>query len=227
MLLSRLDKAAADVDVLSRPSYDTVYAYVDRQMASAQEEVERKLEKKADMQFVERAVPLRLEDLYRSMNGKLNDLKADMAQCATKEDFHALGGSKADGAELRTVAQEVADRVTRPELQQAVSTQVRPLVTAVAALEKVCTRAAVASLSPPQKTHPRHLHQPQCAARRLPAADSASELAGQNRWASASAVETSSAAGISPGELTPPPHQLAHPTLLVSPARSLSHQLPS
>ena len=79
------------------------------------------------------------------MNSKLNDLKADVAQCATKEEFNILSHKKVDGAELHAVVQDLTDRVTRPELHSAVSTQVKPLITAVASLEKALSLSAATS----------------------------------------------------------------------------------
>ena len=43
---------------------------------------------------------------------------------------------QADTTELREVAADILERVTRTELNQAVNAQVRPLVTAITAMEK-------------------------------------------------------------------------------------------
>jgi hypothetical protein len=43
---------------------------------------------------------------------------------------------QADAAELREVTADILERVTRTELNQAVNAQVRPLVTAITAMEK-------------------------------------------------------------------------------------------
>ncbi len=94
MLVDRLDQAHKDIEVLQNPSYETLYAYIDRQIANNVTDTERKLALKADLRFVESCVPTRLEDLYRSINSKLNDLKVDIAQCASKEALNNLAHSK-------------------------------------------------------------------------------------------------------------------------------------
>jgi hypothetical protein len=49
----------------------------------------------------------------------------------------AVIAQQAEGSELRNVAAEVSKCVTKQEMQQTVSAQVRPVVTAISSLEKV------------------------------------------------------------------------------------------
>jgi len=120
---------------MKNPTYDQVFAYIDRQVAAVVSDLDRKLVIKADNKYVEQCVPERLEGLYRAMNSKINDLKVEVDKAATKDQFHALSNQKADMSELRTVAAELANRSTRHELNQSVNNHVKPLITALASLE--------------------------------------------------------------------------------------------
>lgn len=90
----RMDRFDRDIDALKNPNYDQIFAYIDRQVSNTIGDFERKIEMKADIKYVDNALPQRLEDLYRTMNVKLNDMKVDIARSATKEEFQALANQK-------------------------------------------------------------------------------------------------------------------------------------
>jgi hypothetical protein len=91
---SRMDRMEKDICVLQNPSYDQIFSYIDRQVANTISDFERKIDVKADIKYVDSMLPQRLENLYRSMNVKLNDMKVDIAKSATKEEFQALANVK-------------------------------------------------------------------------------------------------------------------------------------
>jgi hypothetical protein len=90
----RLDRSDRDIDALKNPNYDQIFCYIDRQVANAVSDFERKLETKADVRYVDNALPERLENLYRTMNVKINDMKVDISKAATKDEFLALANQK-------------------------------------------------------------------------------------------------------------------------------------
>jgi hypothetical protein len=63
-------------------------------LASVRADTERQLAIKADKRDVETAVPMRMEDLLRTLNGEIKDMKVDLARKATKEEFHVLATEK-------------------------------------------------------------------------------------------------------------------------------------
>lgn len=91
---TRLDSIARDIHTLKNPNYDHIYAYIDRQVNSVLVDMDRKLAIKADQHLVETCIPVRMEDLYRSLNSKVVDLKAEVARSATKEEFQILANTK-------------------------------------------------------------------------------------------------------------------------------------
>ena len=90
----RMDRFDRDIDTLKNPNYDQIFAYIDRQVSNTIGDFDRRIELKADIRYVDNALPQRLEDLYRTMNVKLNDMKVDIARSATKEEFQALANQK-------------------------------------------------------------------------------------------------------------------------------------
>jgi hypothetical protein len=90
----RLDSLAADVHILRHPNYDQIYAYIDRQVATLNTDIDRKLVLKADQHEMETCIPQRIEDLYRGMHTKINDMRVDLAAAATREQFQILNNNK-------------------------------------------------------------------------------------------------------------------------------------
>lgn len=83
-----------EIDLLKNPSYEQIFAYIDRLIQGVQGDIERKMAIKADKRDMETLIPQRLEDLYRNMNSKYHDLKLEVAKTATKEDVLALAQAK-------------------------------------------------------------------------------------------------------------------------------------
>jgi predicted metal-dependent hydrolase len=83
-----------EIEALKNPSYDQIFAYIDRQVQHVTEDTERKLTIKADKREMETVIPQRLEDLYRTLNRKVQDLKVDVARTATKEELIAIAQTK-------------------------------------------------------------------------------------------------------------------------------------
>lgn len=105
----RLDRFDRDIDHLKNPNYDQIFSYIDRQVANTVADFDRKLEVKADTRYVENALPERLENLYRTMNVKINDMRVDISKAATKEEFLALANQKvttACSSSLQLVAKD-------------------------------------------------------------------------------------------------------------------------
>jgi hypothetical protein len=53
-----------------------------------------KLAVKADLREVERSVPQKVDEVYRSLMGEVKSLQKDISRAATKEEFHVLLASK-------------------------------------------------------------------------------------------------------------------------------------
>ncbi|KAJ1431440.1 hypothetical protein B484DRAFT_395486, partial [Ochromonadaceae sp. CCMP2298] len=135
-LTARLEAASKDLLLLKNPQYEQVFSYIDRQVGNAAADVERKLESKADVRYVDSALPLRLESLYRDMNSTVSDLKGEVGRAATKEELGAVASDKASLSDLRSLSCDLSDRVTRQELHQNINNHVKPLVSALQSLEK-------------------------------------------------------------------------------------------
>lgn len=150
-----------EIEALKNPSYDQIFAYIDRQVQHVTEDTERKLTIKADKREMETVIPQRLEDLYRTLNRKVQDLKVDVrtARTATKEELIAIAQTKvtpssllvclfssnpplpagpfqAERTEVRDIAAELHDKVSRGETAGLLASQTKPLFTALAAIEK-------------------------------------------------------------------------------------------
>jgi hypothetical protein len=86
-LTSTVESMTHDVHVLKNPTYDQIFTYIDRQVENVTTDVDRKLAVKADRREMEIVLPQRVEDLYRNMVGKYQELKTDMARTVSKEEF--------------------------------------------------------------------------------------------------------------------------------------------
>lgn len=93
---TRIDHLERDVATLKNPTYEQVFAYIDRQVGQVAADTDRKLDLKADTRYVNTALPERLENLYRDMNNKMNDMAVALNRTATKEEFQALANEKVE-----------------------------------------------------------------------------------------------------------------------------------
>ncbi len=89
-----MDGIAHDIQILKNPNYGQIYGYVDQQMGTIFAEMDRKLLQKADQKAVETCIPARVEDLYRALTTKVDDMRVDVARAATKEEFQQLANNK-------------------------------------------------------------------------------------------------------------------------------------
>lgn len=135
-LTARLDTLGQAVTVLQHPVYDQLYAYMDRGLGNALSDMDNKLSLKADRRDVETALPQRLEDLYRQIYSKYQDLRAELVRCATKEEVAEVVAAKADVAVVRDMKAALSDRVSRGDLQAALTVALRPAQSALASLDK-------------------------------------------------------------------------------------------
>lgn len=125
-----------DINVLKNPNYDNIYTYIDRQVHNLTTDLDNRLVMKADKRDVENALPQRLEDLYRNIYSKVQDMKMEIARCATKEDLVELANTKADHASLRDLSSELSERTTRHEVHQTLLNNMKPVLQTMTSLEK-------------------------------------------------------------------------------------------
>jgi hypothetical protein len=138
-LHSRLERATSEIEVLLHES--PVLAHVDRQIQWVVSEFDRKLAaaKVEQQQQAEReAQPAlrRSEEAVRALSYVVTDLRMEVERKAGKEQFASLAAQKADHSEFVEVLATVHEKVSLTQLTSAVTAQVKPLVQAVAALEK-------------------------------------------------------------------------------------------
>jgi hypothetical protein len=95
-------------------------------------DLERKLDMKANQRELDDVVPFKIDQAARKLQNQINDIKKDMTDCASKDDI----AGKATLYELREVTMELSEKVSRQDFNDGVNEQVRPLVNAVASLEK-------------------------------------------------------------------------------------------
>ncbi len=93
-LTTKLEVVSQEVQHLRNPTYDQIFSHIDRQVEHVVDDVDRKLAIKADRREVETVVPQRMEELYRTLTGKYQDLKVDVARSVTKEEFIAVVQNK-------------------------------------------------------------------------------------------------------------------------------------
>jgi hypothetical protein len=132
----RLDASQKDIQVLQNPNYDNLFAYMHRQVQNLAVDVDKKLGQKADRREVETALPQRLEELYRSLLSKQQDLCLELRHCATKEELLELAGAKADTAMVRELSSALSDRVGRQEMQGSLLHNLQPLVQTLGSMDK-------------------------------------------------------------------------------------------
>jgi len=136
-LNSRVTRLSEEMDDIRNPNYDQIFSYVDKQIHKMHQDFSDKLAVKADLREVERAIPLKVDEVYRTITQQVNSLHKDVARTATKDEVLTLLASKADGSEVKSLFADVSKCVSKQDMQQAISAQVRPVVSAISSLEKV------------------------------------------------------------------------------------------
>lgn len=97
----------------------------------------------------------------------INDIKLELSRKASKDEFHVLASNKvrisslidrrrdhhlcyheqADGKDIREITVRLNDFVSQYDLNQEVNAQTRPLVNAIASIEKMFVHATILSSS--------------------------------------------------------------------------------
>lgn len=93
-LSTKLDNVTQEIQVLRNPNYDQIFSYIDRQVENVGTDIDRKCALKADKREIETVLPQRVEELYRGLMGKYQDLKMDMARTVSKDEFIAVVHNK-------------------------------------------------------------------------------------------------------------------------------------
>jgi hypothetical protein len=91
---ARINQLSGDVVALQSPSYDKVFKYVDRQMASLLTDLERRLAGKLDIAQADLVSAPRVDELVRSVLDQMASVKADVGDKASRGDFSMLLKSK-------------------------------------------------------------------------------------------------------------------------------------
>lgn len=135
----RLETVMAEVqDVAQRPPPSDAHllAHLDKQMNRHRADVDKRLASQAEREAVEHLSQARVEELLRSLSNQVADLRMEVDRKATKEQFHALSDGKVDSKEHLELLATVHEKISMTQLTSSVNNQVRPLVMAMAALEK-------------------------------------------------------------------------------------------
>jgi hypothetical protein len=98
---SRINQLSGDVVALQSPSYDKVFKYVDRQMATLLTDLERRLAGKLDIAQADLVSAPRVDELVRSVLDQMASVKADVGDKASRGDFAMLLKSKVRNIEYR------------------------------------------------------------------------------------------------------------------------------
>lgn len=93
-LTLKVNHLETETEKLRNPNYDSLFAYMDRQITHMSADFERKISLKIDKSEVESVIPQKLEDLYRNINGKYHELKLEVQRTATKEELLVLAQNK-------------------------------------------------------------------------------------------------------------------------------------
>ena len=99
-------------------------------------EMNNKISLKANQRELDDIIPFKIDESSRKLSMQINDLRENILQCALKEDITQLASSKVSNDNLREMNIELSERVTRIEMQESMNDQLKPIVNAVASLEK-------------------------------------------------------------------------------------------
>eukprot|EP00981_Chlorochromonas_danica_P005952 scaffold1243_cov173-Ochromonas_danica.AAC.13 len=135
-LTAQLAQCNADLHQLNAPNYGNVFGYVDHHLDKLSRDIDNKLLVKADKREMETAFPQRLEDLYRDLYGKIQDLKLEMAQTASKTDLIQMDNNKADVAVVKDLKVAILERINKQDMHQGLVSHMQPIADTIAALEK-------------------------------------------------------------------------------------------
>ena len=86
-LATQLQCTQEEMTKLQNPTYSQLYTYIDTQVEHVYQDVDRLLKVKADKHEVDTVLPLRVEELYRQLLSKYQDMKCEVIKCVSKEEF--------------------------------------------------------------------------------------------------------------------------------------------
>jgi hypothetical protein len=135
-LTYKLDQKDKEIELLKIPNHETLFNYINRQIQSVGNEIDKKLINKAEYKDVLKAVPERCEDMIRVMSGQYKDLKSEVNRLVSRDEFENIVIDKADKKDLTNAVLSISDMVSQHDLQACVNNQVKPLVHAMLSLEK-------------------------------------------------------------------------------------------
>lgn len=131
-LNQRLEKTTAEIKLLQHPNLDNVYAYIDRHVST----LDRQISSKVDQASLDAFSPRRTDESLRGLSYAVADMKMELDRKATREQFQALSDNKVDHQQYIDLLASMNEKISVTELTSSVNKQVKPLVMAVAALEK-------------------------------------------------------------------------------------------
>jgi hypothetical protein len=67
-----------------------------------------KLATKADLREVDRAVPQKVDEVYRQLMTHLSSMQKDIGRAATKEEFHVLLATKVSIPHAKYISREIS-----------------------------------------------------------------------------------------------------------------------
>jgi len=124
---SQLQRLTSDVDNVNAELTDN---------AKRQGKLERDVAMKVNQHQFEETFAFKTNELDRKMSSQVLELRQEVGRCASKDDLSYLAGSRAQISDLRDVAIEVSEKMSRNDLNEAMNDQIRPVVSAIASLEK-------------------------------------------------------------------------------------------
>ena len=136
-LVQRIELQQKEItDLRLYPQLDPLYKHVDTAVNNIRVEVDRKLNAKADVEYVQHYIPNKLDDMYRSLNVQVCALKNENKLLASKEEVKLLLNRTASLEEVKDINATVMQKAGKQELHHEIVSQVKPLIAAVSSIEK-------------------------------------------------------------------------------------------
>lgn len=93
-LNNRVTLLQEEIEDARNPNYQQIFTYIDKQINKLVGEMNDRLSEKADVREVERAIPQKVDEVYRNLLSQMNGLHKDLGRTVTKDEFHQLLASK-------------------------------------------------------------------------------------------------------------------------------------
>lgn len=91
---SHIQVLEQEITLLKQPNYDPIFNYLDRQLMNQNNDITRQLATKANTKDIETMLPIKIEENYRLLTSKYQDLLLDIKYCVKKEELIQLLQSK-------------------------------------------------------------------------------------------------------------------------------------